>query len=120
NDYETKSILTVYTLFLSNIASAQPAYHRIWSVKEEGKVDTNAWKNRFIFNDTIYAKDNVGVNNAIKYITMPEGETGIFAQLGSSDNTEILDMHFEDRKSTRLNSSHVKISYAVFCLKKKK
>src|SRR5690606_40067524 len=26
---------------------------------------------------------------------------------------------WEDRKSTRLNSSHVKISYAVFCLKKK-
>src|SRR5690606_40994700 len=26
----------------------------------------------------------------------------------------------EDRKSTRLNSSHVKITYAVFCLKKKK
>src|SRR6266498_5643243 len=25
-----------------------------------------------------------------------------------------------DRKSTRLNSSHVRISYAVFCLKKKK
>src|SRR5690606_39944986 len=27
--------------------------------------------------------------------------------------------HATDRKSTRLNSSHVKISYAVFCLKKK-
>src|SRR5437868_10579193 len=27
---------------------------------------------------------------------------------------------FQDRKSTRLNSSHVSISYAVFCLKKKK
>src|SRR5690606_2228737 len=27
---------------------------------------------------------------------------------------------WRDRKSTRLNSSHVKISYAVFCLKKKK
>src|SRR5690606_41539729 len=27
---------------------------------------------------------------------------------------------YRDRKSTRLNSSHVKISYAVFCLKKKK
>src|SRR3712207_8647792 len=26
---------------------------------------------------------------------------------------------FEDRKSTRLNSSHANISYAVFCLKKK-
>src|SRR5690606_40012531 len=29
-------------------------------------------------------------------------------------------MGLEDRKSTRLNSSHVKISYAVFCLKKKR
>src|SRR5699024_11740124 len=27
---------------------------------------------------------------------------------------------YSDRKSTRLNSSHVSISYAVFCLKKKK
>src|SRR5690349_22461944 len=27
---------------------------------------------------------------------------------------------WKDRKSTRLNSSHVEISYAVFCLKKKK
>src|SRR3712207_8291007 len=27
---------------------------------------------------------------------------------------------FEDRKSTRLNSSHANISYSVFCLKKKK
>src|SRR5688572_32070761 len=29
-------------------------------------------------------------------------------------------MRKEDRKSTRLNSSHSQISYAVFCLKKKK
>src|SRR5690349_23790051 len=29
------------------------------------------------------------------------------------------DPHQQDRKSTRLNSSHVEISYAVFCLKKK-
>src|SRR2546430_10297938 len=28
--------------------------------------------------------------------------------------------NFQDRKSTRLNSSHSQISYAVFCLKKKK
>src|SRR3712207_7877981 len=27
--------------------------------------------------------------------------------------------HLQDRKSTRLNSSHANISYAVFCLKKK-
>src|SRR2546430_4773952 len=30
------------------------------------------------------------------------------------------DKHWRDRKSTRLNSSHSQISYAVFCLKKKK
>src|SRR5690606_28310080 len=38
--------------------------------------------------------------------------------------TELANAHpyakWLDRKSTRLNSSHVKISYAVFCLKKKK
>src|SRR5690242_20959828 len=32
----------------------------------------------------------------------------------------ILSMAGQDRKSTRLNSSHMSISYAVFCLKKKK
>src|SRR5690606_39443368 len=32
----------------------------------------------------------------------------------------VADLQNADRKSTRLNSSHVKISYAVFCLKKKK
>src|SRR5690242_21544543 len=34
------------------------------------------------------------------------------------DNEE--EKESEDRKSTRLNSSHMSISYAVFCLKKKK
>src|SRR2546426_2115314 len=34
--------------------------------------------------------------------------------------TTIEGMAAEDRKSTRLNSSHLVISYAVFCLKKKK
>src|SRR3712207_9021936 len=32
----------------------------------------------------------------------------------------VADETFGDRKSTRLNSSHANISYAVFCLKKKK
>src|SRR5699024_11611767 len=51
------------------------------------------------------------------------------AQSGYEDNGDVLDVLnnaeqkilevSEDRKSTRLNSSHVSISYAVFCLKKK-
>src|SRR5699024_12728923 len=36
-----------------------------------------------------------------------------------SGSGEALDQVLLDRKSTRLNSSHVSISYAVFCLKKK-
>src|SRR5207249_5627935 len=42
----------------------------------------------------------------------PEDELTLFSQAIPS--------HRLDRKSTRLNSSHVSISYAVFCLKKKK
>src|SRR5436853_7896768 len=38
-------------------------------------------------------------------------EIGVLVELG---------VPFPDRKSTRLNSSHLGISYAVFCLKKKK
>src|SRR5690606_39548515 len=37
-----------------------------------------------------------------------------------TDSSEDGGTRRRDRKSTRLNSSHVKISYAVFCLKKKK
>src|SRR5574337_587265 len=36
------------------------------------------------------------------------------------ETRKIIDAVSEDRKSTRLNSSHHSISYAVFCLKKKK
>src|SRR5690606_40130690 len=39
---------------------------------------------------------------------------------GDSFQGAVSDPTQADRKSTRLNSSHVKISYAVFCLKKKK
>src|SRR5437899_5020328 len=36
------------------------------------------------------------------------------------DSIDRLPSYFPDRKSTRLNSSHLGISYAVFCLKKKR
>src|SRR5204862_8031582 len=40
--------------------------------------------------------------------------------LGGRLNVDAGQVEAIDRKSTRLNSSHVEISYAVFCLKKKK
>src|SRR4051812_49817253 len=39
---------------------------------------------------------------------------------GAQGEVDILAIEGIDRKSTRLNSSHMSISYAVFCLKKKK
>src|SRR5690349_5833471 len=41
------------------------------------------------------------------------------AEMIRGGTTTYCDMYYLDRKSTRLNSSHVEISYAVFCLKKK-
>src|SRR3712207_9147079 len=40
--------------------------------------------------------------------------------LGEAVGRVYVERHYPDRKSTRLNSSHANISYAVFCLKKKK
>src|SRR3712207_8442921 len=39
---------------------------------------------------------------------------------GGKENWLLMKRNDRDRKSTRLNSSHANISYAVFCLKKKK
>src|SRR5690606_41603594 len=48
------------------------------------------------------------------------GEAPVELELGLAELPALLEGREveEDRKSTRLNSSHVKISYAVFCLKK--
>src|SRR3712207_7010419 len=53
-------------------------------------------------------------------VTVPNWR-GVMAppDISDEDREAIIGM-IEDRKSTRLNSSHANISYAVFCLKKKK
>src|SRR5690606_39630514 len=67
------------------------------------------------------------LSNAIKFT--PTGQVSITSQLTHFDHSNRWQIRIKDsgigidsrdRKSTRLNSSHVKISYAVFCLKKKK
>src|SRR5690606_41923412 len=47
-----------------------------------------------------------------RLVDLPVAESGVVAAAGHEPAV------VQDRKSTRLNSSHVKISYAVFCLKK--
>src|SRR3712207_7165833 len=47
-------------------------------------------------------------------------EAAVTDEVGEQDDPLVLPHRHPDRKSTRLNSSHANISYAVFCLKKKK
>src|SRR5438445_8727560 len=49
---------------------------------------------------------------------LPDGNVTAF--FGKMDMGQGVDVAIGDRKSTRLNSSHANISYAVFCLKKKR
>src|SRR5689334_24511467 len=54
-------------------------------------------------------------------LTLQPGEVKeLVWRVGSGTRVNGLVLDQEDRKSTRLNSSHSSISYAVFCLKKKK
>src|SRR5690606_40986395 len=74
------------------------------------------------FNPSKSAKDRPAlhmINTAIENQQLKPRDTIVEA---SSGNTGIAIAYYArimgDRKSTRLNSSHVKISYAVFCVKK--
>src|SRR3712207_8090439 len=55
---------------------------------------------------------------ALVQVADPVGERPHRQRVGAQEHLSVAPA--EDRKSTRLNSSHANISYAVFCLKKKK
>src|SRR5690625_6896867 len=59
--------------------------------------------------------------NARKFLKNKYGDSFVMANSEMINDEKVYFYHLilEDRKSTRLNSSHVAISYAVFCLKKK-
>src|SRR2546430_8672838 len=60
-----------------------------------------------------------GTDGAFRLADVPPGEyTVIVRHVGFAPFARAVAV--QDRKSTRLNSSHSQISYAVFCLKKKK
>src|SRR5690554_3399833 len=76
--------------------------------------------------DSQYNKNNNSVNHRKQemFIRIHELKKHNYSQRAIAKalniNRNTVRYYFEDRKSTRLNSSHVRISYAVFCLKKKK
>src|SRR4051812_49972225 len=71
----------------------------------------------FFLNDTATTEIyTLSLHDAL-LISAPDGDLGYF---GRSSEESWTQSGTADRKSTRLNSSHMSISYAVFCLKKKK
>src|SRR5438034_3984685 len=68
----------------------------------------------------------LSIAGALAFISLGIGGAtmNIYTQVGLVTLMGLISKHgiliVEDRKSTRLNSSHTVISYAVFCLKKKK
>src|SRR5437868_12947069 len=67
-----------------------------------------------IFRRVVVAARGVAEVGARRLVMDVEAVSGVRREGGEIDGD------LQDRKSTRLNSSHVSISYAVFCLKKKK
>src|SRR3712207_8923936 len=69
--------------------------------------------------------DGEGLQSVRRGLRLVRHRRQVAAQVDRSMRDELpgrraLPQLLEDRKSTRLNSSHANISYAVFCLKKKK
>src|SRR3989475_3723199 len=59
-------------------------------------------------------------NGGVSRVTTGSGLRRQLEAVFREGRCDIVHVHGGDRKSTRLNSSHSQISYAVFCLKKKK
>src|SRR3712207_8059199 len=82
----------------------------------------------FFFNDTatteIYTlslHDALPISTAARAVKVPGVAPSVHCTRASPSASVLVDAaESVDRKSTRLNSSHANISYAVFCLKKKK
>src|SRR2546427_13168865 len=83
----------------------------------------------FFFNDTATTEIyTLSLHDALPILVFPGTilplTVGRAASIKLLDETlpqtKVIGLLTQDRKSTRLNSSHSQISYAVFCLKKKK
>src|SRR5207249_9292048 len=74
-------------------------------------------RNRDVRNSTIGKSSSAGEINDVFY--MSRAHHALVVNRNVHEELIEGDVLLRDRKSTRLNSSHVSISYAVFCLKKK-
>src|SRR5699024_11802801 len=93
-----ETIVTILAPFAPHIGE------ELWSmIGKEGSIFDISWPK---YDETALVKDEVEI--VVQINGKVRGKLSVAANIS------------RDRKSTRLNSSHVSISYAVFCLKKKK
>src|SRR5690606_40454848 len=90
--------------------------NRAW---EENIALTEEFRKR---NETAASQLRIAYNNIVEVVRIVGDEYNPIVKQAAQFTTNLAQAFQaitpEDRKSTRLNSSHVKISYAVFCLKK--
>src|SRR5690606_8955966 len=91
-----------------DVTSAMLSYRHLWNSKWRSSISVAVLE---------------GDDNELITQTLTQSSQSVRANILYSPFSKLTlgaELTFADRKSTRLNSSHVKISYAVFCLKKKK
>src|SRR5690625_5731505 len=106
----------------------RPALHCSWNTKaaksQTSKVTRSANSTpqpSWAAEDTInHLSKHLGVTFDTEMLRLALTHRSYAFEHDGLPTNERLEFLGEDRKSTRLNSSHVAISYAVFCLKKKK
>src|SRR5690554_2303965 len=109
-----KKILSLFTIILSSsIAFGQINIADLSDFPPNDPVDCS------IFNDASVANFFDDGGAGADYLPGQNHTFTICPDLSAS-GPKIRASFWTDRKSTRLNSSHVRISYAVFCLKKKR
>src|SRR5699024_12077555 len=102
------------SVLIYNYSAASPARLRSSPTRRSSDLDEQRRADRHAGGQLVHARQ--GVRRAphrhrrAEQVQRPADDGG-----GEQDGGD----HGSDRKSTRLNSSHVSISYAVFCLKKK-
>src|SRR5690606_39369647 len=131
--FASEEVIVVHFKARENKQQDDPEYYLITLETQTGKpialekINTILAKNNLQMVDAYYIDEAmIDSDNNFVFSARLKGTNGAYllkvnTQLELESYATIAGIPDQiDRKSTRLNSSHVKISYAVFCLKKKK
>src|SRR5205814_10219541 len=107
----------LFTLFLFKCYSHHRALHSFPTRRSSDLEDCTTDRDRY---QTVFAKPRGSIAAPTAGLHFTSALLAACVASGIEIAEITLHVGYGDRKSTRLNSSHLGISYAVFCLKKKK